>query len=153
MKRLWMVATLSILVVLSGCANNLSGSTYSRNEARKVQTVNYGVVEAAQPVVIEGRTDGIVGTGAGAIIGGLAASEIGGGKGKSIATIIGVVTGGILGQNIEESATRAQGQELTVRLENGRVLSIVQEVGNGPFFRPGDRVRVLQHGSTARVTY
>ncbi|MFW1677008.1 glycine zipper 2TM domain-containing protein [Pontibacter sp. JAM-7] len=153
MKRIWIVITLAMMVVLTGCANNLSGSTYSRSEARKVQTVNYGVIEAAQPVVIEGRTEGVVGTGAGAIIGGLAASEIGGGKGKSIATIIGVVTGGILGQSIEESATRAQGQELTVRLENGQVISVVQEVANGPFFRPGDRVRVLQRGSTARVTY
>lgn len=139
--------------LLAGCAGDLSGSTYSRNEARQVQYVSYGVVESVTPVVIEGRRDGPVGTMAGAIVGGIAGSEVGGGKGSSIASVLGAVAGGIVGNKIEENMTRAQGQEITVRLERGEVISVVQEVTNGEFFRPGDQVRVLDRNGTARVVY
>ena len=87
-----------------------------------------------------------------AIIGGLAGSEVGGGKGSSIAAVVGAVAGGIAGQKIEENATRKQGQELTVSLENGEIISVVQEVGSQGFFQPGERVRVLRQGGTARIT-
>lgn len=138
--------------LLAGCAGDLSGSTYSRSEARKVQYVQYGVVDSVTPVVIEGRKEG-VGTLAGAVVGGIAGSEIGGGKGSAIASVIGAVAGGVAGSKIEESATRAQGQELTVRLESGEIISVVQEVNNGEFFRPGDQVRVLERNGTVRVVY
>jgi outer membrane lipoprotein SlyB len=153
MNKLITVLALISAMLLTGCTGNLSGSTYSRSEARQVQQVQFGVVEAATPVVIEGRTDGIVGTGAGAVIGGIAASNIGGGRGQDIATVVGAIAGGVAGQKMEESMTRAQGQEVTVRLESGRIISVVQEVGNGPLFQAGDRVRVLTHGGTARVVY
>lgn len=152
-KSIVLVTTLMATLVVSGCATNLSGTTYSRSEARQVQQVEYGIVQSAVPVVIEGTASG-VGTGAGAVVGGIAASNIGGGKGKSIATVLGALAGGIAGKSAEEAITRAQGQEITVQLNNsGRVISIVQEVGNGPMFVAGDRVRVLSHGGTARITY
>ncbi|MCP4596646.1 glycine zipper 2TM domain-containing protein [Neptuniibacter sp.] len=152
MKSIALVTTLLATMVLSGCASNLSGTTYSRSEARQVQQVEYGIVQSAVPVVIEGTASG-VGAGTGAVVGGIAASNIGGGKGKSIATVVGAVAGGIAGKSAEEAMTRAQGQEITVQLNSGRLISIVQEVGNGPMFAAGDRVRILSHGGTARVTY
>lgn len=147
------VMLLFCAAVLAGCTGNLSGTTYSRSEARQVQQVEFGVVVSAAPVIIEGRTNGVVGTGTGAVIGGIAASNIGGGRGQDIATVVGAVAGGIAGAKAEEAMTRAQGQEVTVRLETGRIISVVQEVGNGPMFQAGDRVRVLTHGGTARVVY
>jgi len=63
------------------------------------------------------------------------------------------VAGGLAGKQAEESLTRTQGQEVTVRLDNGNMISIVQEVGEGPMFRSGDRVRVLSGNGSARVTY
>ncbi|MGB0468610.1 MAG: glycine zipper 2TM domain-containing protein [Pontibacterium sp.] len=145
-------AVLSVSL-LSGCAGDLSGATYSRGEARQVQQVRYGVVQSVTPVVIEGRTDGAVGTGAGAIVGGIAASNIGGGKGSTIASVLGAVAGGVVGNKIEESATRAQGQEVTVQLERGGIISVVQEVSDGHYFKPGERVRVLDNRGTARIVY
>lgn len=154
MKKIGVVLSAILSVsLLAGCAGDLSGSTYSRSEARKVQHVEYGVVESVTPVVIEGRTDGGVGTLAGAVVGGIAGSEVGGGKGSAIASVIGAVAGGVVGSKIEESATRAQGQEVTVRMESGQIISIVQEVHNGQFFRPGDQVRVLDSHGAARVVY
>ncbi|MCP8689908.1 glycine zipper 2TM domain-containing protein [Marinobacterium sedimentorum] len=141
-------------VMLAGCAGpSLTGTTYSSSEARQVHYVRYGVVDSVTPVVIEGRTDGAVGTGAGAIVGGIAGSNIGGGSGRAVGAVLGAVAGGVLGNKVEASATRKQGQEITVRLDNGEILSLVQEVDGGKFFRPGERVRLLESAGATRVTY
>ncbi|KAA0873958.1 outer membrane lipoprotein [Nitrincola tapanii] len=140
--------------LLAGCAQStLTGTSYSRGEARSAQSVQYGRVESVVPVVIEGRTDGIVGAGTGAVIGGVAGSNIGGGSGQTLATVLGAVAGGIAGQRAEEMISRRQGLEITVRLDNGNVVSVVQEVDNNQSFGVGQRVRVLGQGSTMRVTY
>jgi len=142
------------LALLGGCANqSLTGTSYSREEARQVQHVRYGTVESVTPVVIEGDERGIVGTGAGAIIGGIAGSKIGGGSGSDIAAVLGAVAGGIAGQKIEQAVTKKQGQEVTVMLNNGEMISVVQEVGGGQMFRPGEHVRILQRGGVTRVVY
>lgn len=154
MKRVTGGAALLLgMALLSGCASSLTGNVYSQQEARRVQYVRYGVVDSVTPVVIEGRTDSPVGTGAGAIVGGIAGSNVGGGKGQAVGAVLGAVAGGVLGNKIEESATRKQGQEITIHLESGETISVVQEVEGGHFFRPGERVRVLQSGGTTRVAY
>jgi len=152
MKKSLVIATMISALALSGCVSNLSGTTYSRSDARQVQQVQYGVVQSSVPVVIEG-TEGVVGGATGAVVGGIVASNIGGGRGKSIATVLGAVAGGIAGKQVEENLTRTQGQEITVRLDNGNIISIVQEVNGGQMFAAGDRVRVLNGGGNARVTY
>jgi outer membrane lipoprotein SlyB len=43
------------------------------------------------------------------------------------------------------------GVELTVRLDNGELRAIVQEV-DGQQFKPGDRVRLLSQGGVTRVS-
>lgn len=140
--------------VLTGCAQStLTGTSYSRGEARQAQSVQMGRVESVVPVVIEGRTDGVVGAGTGAVIGGVAGHQVGGGTGRQLATVIGAVAGGIAGQRVEEMTSRRQGVEITVRLDNGSMVSVVQEVDQNQIFSPGDRVRVLGQGSTMRVTY
>ncbi len=151
MNKAIIVVLTAAMLMLQGCASSLSGDSYSRSEARKVQNVEYAWVDAVKPVIIEGRTDSPLGAGAGAIVGGVAGSTLGGGKGSTITSVVGAVAGGILGQKIEANATRKQGQEVTVTLESGRTISIVQEVDGGGFFQPGERVRILRQGSTARI--
>ena len=141
------------LAILSACASNLTGENYSASEAKKVQSVNFGEVIAERPVVIDGRENGLLGTAAGGILGGVIASNIGGGSGKDIATGIGAIIGGILGQQVEEKATRKQGQEITIQLDSGETISIVQQIDQANFFAVNDRVKVLQQGNTARVSY
>ncbi len=138
-------------VALTGCVSGLQGSTYSRAEARQVQEVAFGTVIGTQPVVIEGNRSG-AGQLPGAIIGGVAGSSLGDGKGQQIFTVLGAVGGAILGQQIEEKATRAQGLELTIEMDSGRTLSIVQEVDSVDQFTEGQRVRVLTQGALARVS-
>ena len=143
--------SISLLTVgLTGCVSGLQGSTYSRSEARQVQEVEFGTVLSTNPVVIEGKQSG-AGQLPGAIIGGVAGSSVGEGKGQQIFTILGAVGGAVVGSMIEEQATRTQGLELTIKMDSGKTLSIVQEVDNVNVFREGQRVRVLTQGALARV--
>ena len=144
--------SISLLTVgLTGCVSGLQGSTYSRSEARQVQEVEFGTVLSTNPVVIEGKQSG-AGQLPGAIIGGVAGSSVGEGKGQQIFTILGAVGGAVVGSRIEEQATRTQGLELTIKMDSGKTLSIVQEVDNVNVFREGQRVRVLTQGALARVS-
>lgn len=137
-------------LLITGCASGLGGGTYSRGEARRAMVVQFGSVESVRAVQLEG-TKSPVGTVAGAAVGGIAGSSIGGGRGASIATVLGAVAGGLAGSALEEGVTREQGVEVTVRLDNGQYLAVVQE-DQGENFMPGQRVRILRDGGTTRVT-
>jgi outer membrane lipoprotein SlyB len=146
--------TLSLLLItvalLAGCASSKSGDVYSRDQARREQTVRMGIIESVRPVTMEG-TKSAVGPMAGAAVGGIAGSTLGHGKGSAVTAVIGAVAGGLAGAAIEEGVTRRQALEITVKLDNGQFLAIVQE-GDAAEFRPGDRVRLLSTGGETRVT-
>ena len=136
---------------LTGCVSGLEGSSYSRSEARQIQQVEFGTVLSTKPVIIEGqRTDW--GELSGVIIGGIAGSSVGEGKGQQIATTLGAIGGAVAASVVEEKATRVQGLELTVKMDSGKILSIVQEVDEINQFQKGQRVRILMQGSLARVS-
>ena len=137
-------------VLLAACASSKSGDVYSRDQARREMTVRNGVVESLRVVTLEG-TKSQVGTTAGAVVGGVAGSSVGQGKGSVIAAVIGAVAGGVAGSAIEEGATRKQALEITVNLDGGRSLVVVQEALPGEF-QPGDRVRVVSGSGETRVT-
>jgi len=64
-KSALLVATFTATtLLLGGCASNLSGDSYSRDEARRVQTVRMGTIESLRPVKI-GGTKTPIGRGAG----------------------------------------------------------------------------------------
>ncbi|HHO70051.1 MAG TPA: glycine zipper 2TM domain-containing protein [Halothiobacillus sp.] len=139
-KPFFRIAIISIaLGFLAGCASSMSGSAYSRSEARSAMDVQYGTVQSVRSVLIEG-TKTPIGAGAGAAIGGLLGSTVGGGTGRDLATVGGAVAGGLAGAAIEEGITRQQGLEITVRLDNGRTIAVVQAADQQ--FLPGDRVQV-----------
>jgi outer membrane lipoprotein SlyB len=141
-----------VVAVLSGCASSLSGGAYSRDQARVAQEVEYGRVEAVRVVAIEG-TKSNIGTGAGAIAGGVAGAGIGSGSTtRTVGALAGAIIGGMAGAAVEEGITRQDGLEITVRLDSGRTIAVVQAADVR--FRPGDRVRVLYgRNGTTRVTY
>jgi len=149
-KRIQAVALVIAVAALAGCAQGLGGGAYTRDEARREQNVRLGVVESVRPVQIEGTRSGI-GPAAGAVVGGVAGSTVGGGRGSTVAAVIGAVAGGVAGQALEEGTTRKNGVEVTVKLNNGALVAIVQEADET--FRAGDRVRILSDGRTSRVTH
>lgn len=142
----------AVVLALAGCQSSLTGDSYSRDEARAVQTVRLGTIESLRPVKIEGSKTPI-GAGAGAVVGGVAGSGIGGGRGSAVAAVIGAVAGGLLGAASEEGLTRTQGVEVTVREDDGSLRAYVQAVEENQIFRVGERVRVMTVNGTSRVTH
>lgn len=150
--KIWILLVPALLTtVLAGCASGLGSGDYERKEARRVYEVKMGVVESVRSVKLEGTASG-VGATAGGVVGGVAGSEVGGGKGKAVGAVLGAVVGGVAGAAAEEAATRKPGLEITVRLDSGRTIAVVQE-DTGEKFAPGERVRMLESGGQARITH
>lgn len=151
-KPTLLMTSLAAMLALGGCASSLTGDTYSRDEARAVQTVRMGTIESLRPVKIEG-TKTPIGAGAGAVIGGVGGSGLGGGCGSAVLAVIGAVAGGLLGAAAEEGLTRTQGVEITVREDDGTLRAYVQEVEPNEIFRVGERVRIMTVNGTSRVAH
>ena len=145
MDKLKVLAVLLVSLVLAGCASSKSGDVYSRDQTRREMIVRTGVVESVREVTMEGTQSG-AGTLAGAAVGGVAGSTVGGGKGQIVGAIIGAVLGGMAG-----TATKKNALEITVSLDNGTLIAVVQEMGE--IFHPGERVRVLSGSGSTRVTH
>jgi outer membrane lipoprotein SlyB len=150
MRFVKILAIMMLAAVLGACASSNSGSVYKRGEARTVHTVKMGVVESVRTVKLEG-TKSPVGTGAGAVVGGVAGNSMGGGRGRAITTVLGAVVGGLAGSAAEEGITRKDGIEITVKLDSGNMIAVVQEADEQ--FNPGERVRVLEANGVTRVSH
>ncbi|EAS62622.1 glycine zipper 2TM domain-containing protein [Photobacterium angustum] len=137
---------------LAGCAANPYGNAYNVNDARQMQEVYYGTVVRTQAVTLNGNGNGI-GTLAGGAIGGILGSGVGGGTGSEIATIGGALLGGYLGNEAGEQVTKRNGVNLTIKLDSGRTVSIVQQVNPNVMFHAGERVQInISDDGTSRVT-
>lgn len=139
-----------ISLFLGACASSNSGSVYSRDDARKVQTVKTGVVESVRQVKLEG-TKSPVGTVAGGAVGGIAGGSIGHGRGSAVGAVVGAVAGALAGAALEEGVTRKDALEITVKLDGGGLIAIVQEADEA--FNIGENVRIIENGSTSRVSH
>ena len=148
------ITQLLVVTLLSGllaaCASSNSGSVYSRDEARRVQTIRTGIVESVRQVKLEG-TKSPIGTIAGGAVGGIAGSSIGQGRGSAVAAVIGAVVGGLAGSAAEEGITRKNALEITVKLDGGGLIAVVQEADDE--FKSVDKVRLVESGGTTRVTH
>lgn len=154
LRRLPAAAAGCVLAAFAvGCVPvNYGPAYYGGYQTRMAQTVQFGVVEAARPVVIADRYNSGVGALTGAAIGGIAGSAIGQGRGAALAAIGGALIGGLAGNAIENQSSAQTGLEVTVRLDSGRIVAITQGAGE-PFYR-GDRVHVLSApDGSARVTH
>lgn len=145
-----LLLALSAGLILAGCASSKAGNVYTRDQTKREMTVRLATVESVREVTMEG-TKSPVGTVAGSVVGGVAGSNVGQGKGSTVGAVLGAVVGGIVGSGIEESATQKKALEFTLKLDDGRVIAIVQEDG-GEGIKAGERVRILSGGGESRVT-
>ena len=145
-----MAAAAAGALLLAGCAYHPANSEYRGYQVQGEQSVRFGVVESVRDVKIGGYETG-VGTAGGAMLGGIAGSTVGGGSGQAAGAIAGAILGGIIGQNVEKSANERAGVEVTVLLDSGHYLAVVQ--GAEEPFRTGERVRILSGRGTTRVTH
>ncbi len=140
------------LLALSACvvAPN-SGNVYRAGEAQNEQSVRFATVESVREVTIDKGASGVGKLGGGALGGLAAGSNIGRGNGSTAAAVVGAIAGGIIGSNVEANLTKTKGIEITVKLDNGELRAIVQDADE--IFKAGERVRLLSHGKTTRVTH
>jgi outer membrane lipoprotein SlyB len=142
-------AVVLALSALAGCASAPWDEDARQPRARPApeKTSFPGVVEKVREVVVETERTGVGGT-VGAVIGGSVGSGVGRGRGAAVGAVVGTVLGGIAGEAAAQAATQP-GLEITVRLDDGRIVTVTQPAGGS--FEPGDRVTVVSEGAFARV--
>ena len=144
--------TTLFLLLLQACASSLEGDVYSRDEARQTMQVQWATVVSTKPVVIEGERSN-TGKLAGGLIGGAAGHVVTDSNTQVLTTAVGAVAGAMVGQAAEERMTRAQGLELTIKMDNnGETIVIVQEVKSVSDFAAGDHVKLVSGGGKLHVT-
>src|SRR5436305_4471455 len=111
-------------VVVAGCATP-GPNYYYPGEAMRVQSAEMGVVENVRSVALQGPDTGL-GALTGAGLGGWAGSGIGSGGGNAAAIVGGVILGSLIGNAGEVNGGRRGGLALTVRIDRGTVIGVVQ---------------------------
>jgi outer membrane lipoprotein SlyB len=124
------------LLAFSGCATN-EGPTYDGNSYSQIKKYEIGIVTQDRPVVI---SDDGTGKFLGALVGAVLGSTVGGGDGKSLA----MLGGGLAGYYAGNEIGKANGDELTVKLDNGNNIVVVVK---GKHLEVGDRVKIIRDGN------
>ncbi|OYW82439.1 MAG: hypothetical protein B7Z22_14235 [Hyphomonas sp. 32-62-5] len=134
-------ALAALTMALAGCASSYNASTVTPGSVGQASTVYTGYVQSVREVTI--RNDrSLIGTAAGAVLGGLAGSELGGGdKAQTAGAIGGAVIGGIAGNEAGKAVGTKRGYAYTVRFDNGEVREIVQ--GADLYIQPGTPVNAI----------
>lgn len=137
-------------LTLTGCASpNASASVYTYGQAQTEQVVREGTVRAVRPIVIQQERSSGAGLVAGGALGGVAGSAVGDGTGRTLAIVGGALLGALAGQKVEEAATKTNGLEITVRLDNGETRVIAQAADVA--LSVGQRVQVISGAGPTRV--
>ncbi len=139
-----------LALLAGGCSSSSSSRpVYSAGQVNQIQTHELGTVVSVEAVTIERDTGQrtSVGQSVGSSVGRTIAR--GGDPVTAAAGAVGAVVGSVAGSSIERRVMRAEGQKIQVAMDDGTVISIVQE--NDPPFVGGERVRVVKIGSQARV--
>ena len=141
------------LLFLFACVpSSQTATTYSRSEAQKTQEIKIGQILDKKAVRIEGTQTG-VGTIAGAVVGGIAASTIGDGIGQDLATAVGAIAGGAAGAMTEEKITQANAFEYSIVLSDKKIISVVQAIAkNEEEIKVGDYVKITSIKNTNRIS-
>jgi len=149
MSRFILIALCGALVSV-GCVTSNPGSVYPRHQTQQAWSVEEGKVSDIKDVSIEGER-----TGLGRIGGGYIGYEVGryavNGRATDVAGAVGAVAGAVAGGATEERITRQKGFEITVNLDKGASIAVVQAADQQ--FQVGERVKILRRGDgAARVT-
>src|SRR5262245_53104349 len=113
--RVWSIC--GVLALLSACAAPPPAE----------QTVRYGKVVQVESVSLEGDHQLGLGSVIGAVAGGVIGHQFGGGTGRDVATVAGVLAGGVTGSAVQNKyAQRRPGQHVIVKLDNEVSIGITQ---------------------------
>jgi outer membrane lipoprotein SlyB len=136
LRRLAAGFAVTALLLLAGC------NTPPAYQVSEQPMARVGTVESIQQDSVQ-NVPNAVGVIGGALVGGGLGSLIGGGTGKTVATIVGAVGGGFVGNQLADR-DRTQVWRIGVRYDDGSYATIQQTQASG--LRIGDRVRVTSTG-------
>jgi len=136
LRRLAAGTAAAALLLLAGC------NTPPAFQVSEQPMARVGTVESIQQDSVQ-NVPNAVGAIGGALVGGGLGSLIGGGTGKTVATIVGAVGGGFVGNQLADR-DRTLVWRIGVRYDDGSYATIQQTQASG--LRIGDRVRVTSTG-------
>jgi outer membrane lipoprotein SlyB len=131
---------------LAACSTPDSNTYTSRDVGQLIET-SQGRVLSSRPVEIESDEGGVAGPLAGGAIGGAAGYGVGSGSGQGLATFIGAAIGAGLGYLAEKEIRSQEGIEYIVELEDGRVVTLVQNRAEDEPPIPDGEPVLVQFGS------
>jgi outer membrane lipoprotein SlyB len=131
-------------------ARNDEPGRYAGEESRPLPTSRVaqchscGTVEGVRTVQRKAPEGSGVGAVAGGVLGGVVGNQIGNGSGRSVATVLGVIGGGLAGNEVEKRVRTTTVYEVRVRMDDGSVRTLTQSAA------PALGSRVTVDGSTLR---
>ena len=131
-----LISSSLLAILLTGCATN-EGPTYDGNNYSQIKRYDIGTIIEDRPIVISDDGSGKV---FGAIVGAVLGSTMGKGNGRTLATL----GGGIAGYYAGNEIGKANGDELTIKLENAEHVVVVVK---GKHFKVGDKVKIIKDGN------
>ena len=146
-----------ILSVLAISCNTTSPNKVKKSDAQKVTNIEYGTIITSLPVKIEGESDW-VGATAGAMIGGLLATqicgeeEVLGTKCQDIALVFSTIGGAALGSVIQAKLGNHDGFQYIVNIDEcGKEISDCESNQEKAFVQ-GDK-QAIQNGQRVVIIY
>lgn len=121
---------------------------YQRNEAVQVEKVLFGQVLSVRDIseqeLIEDKNQGWKVFG-GALLGGVIGNQFGSGSGRTVATILGTLIGGLAANkhNPQYRTQTLQLVELMIRTEDNKEYMVVQDYDAKMLFSQGNEVRMV----------
>jgi outer membrane lipoprotein SlyB len=132
---------------LAGCDPALNTTTTSSAAVTQAQVFGGKIISVRQ-IQVNNNNDQIAGAVVGGLAGGLLGNQLGGGRGRDVTTTLGVLGGAAAGSQLARGANSRVTNEWTVRLDDGRTVSIVDDRG----FRVGQRVNVVSDRNGVRLS-
>jgi len=144
-----LLATTATALLLASCRDPYSPDSYAPGAVQQASKVDRAVITSERTVDVgaSGLGSGI-GAGAGAAAGGIGGSQAGSGGGNAIATLGGVLIGGLIGLVLEHAIIDTQATEYILRKDNGDMMSVTQK--DKQPLAAGQRVFII-YGVQARI--
>ena len=145
---------------LAACSSSSAGKTrYPAGHEGVAHKFDEGTIVATHDVIVDGQATNmgtIVGTAVGGAVGAISKTDIQDSTDvaqRGIATAVGAAAGAVLARHIEKELTKHAAQQLTIALDSGELVIIIQKARE-PHFYEDERVRVYTTPSgDARVLH
>ena len=145
MNKTLIIASLIIATLFStGCVSR----GYARSSIGQNMQVEPGIVQSVNKVIIDSQgTGNALGGLIGSLAGAAAGGHVGGGTGQVVASVLGAALGSVAGGTIGNELDTNYGQEVVVKLNNGRTVATVLRINEStPALMPGQAVNVFTSG-------